>query len=324
LTLPGSQSEATPLKIANGPGIADRKAAVKPPPFDYYAPTGVGEALALLAEHGDDARLLAGGQSLMPALNLRLTQPSALIDLARIDSLATVEDAVAEAGAEGPGLAVGAMTRHRYFETSPLIARRFPLLHHAVRHIAHVQIRNRGTIGGSLCHADPAAEWPALCIVCDATMELRGPDGVRGIPAAQFVQGLFTTALAPGEMLVRIDFPGWPGQRRWGFQEVARRHGDFALIGVVCAVELDGAGVCGAARVVVFGGTACAAEVPSAAAALIERNPSAAAVREAARAARREVVCHGDHHASAEYRSELVEALTARALAQALALELPR
>jgi len=285
---------------------------LKPPVFDYVAAAGIDEALRLLEEHGDGARLLAGGQSLMPALNFRLAAPAVLIDLNTIPELARLEDS-----ADGAVIA-GAMTRHRTFETSPLIARRLPLVQHAMASVAHVAIRNRGTIGGSLCHADPSAEWPALCLACDAEMVLQSRRGTRHVGADRFSLGLFTTALEAGELLVQVAFPAWPATRRWGFQEVARRRGDFAIAGVACVVDIEDSGVCTNARIVVFGVADRPLLMPDAAAELTGRVPDADALRKAALGARSAVDCRSDHHASAEYRSELVQALTARALTQAL------
>lgn len=287
---------------------------VKPPAFDYFAATSVEHALALLGEHGDGAKLLAGGQSLMPALNFRLAMPDALIDLNSIDALAGVEEA-----ADGH-LVAGAMTRHRFFETSAAIRRRLPLVQHAMASVAHVAIRNRGTIGGSLCHADPSAEWPALCLACDAEMVLQSASGVRRLRAEAFSLGMFTTALASAsaEMLVQVVFPPWPATRRWGFQEVARRRGDFAIVGVASVLDFDADGRCSHARIVVFGATDVPVLVPDAAAELIGRAPADADVRRAARSARDAIDCRSDQHASAEYRGELVQALTERAIIQAL------
>lgn len=284
---------------------------MKPPAFEYLPAGCVDDALALLDEHGDGAKLLAGGQSLMPALNFRLAAPAVLIDLNPIDALSGVQVA-----ADGH-LAAGAMTRHRFFETSTLIERRLPLVHHAMASVAHVAIRNRGTIGGSLCHADPSAEWPALCLACDAEMVLQGTGGTRRLKAEAFSLGLFTTALAPAEMLVQVIFPAWPDGRRWGFQEVARRRGDFALAGVACVLDVNADRVCTAARIVVFGVSDRPLLLHEAASELTARTPGEGHVRAAARCARAAVACRSDHHASAEYRSELVQALTARAIDQA-------
>jgi len=288
---------------------------VKPPVFDYHRAASIDEALALIAQHGGDAKLLAGGQSLMPALNFRLTAPAALIDLNAIECLTGVKET-------GNGdLIAGAMTRHRYFETSPLIERHLPLLRHAMGSVAHVAIRNRGTLGGSLCHADPSAEWPALCLACDAQMGLQGRGGTRWLKADAFFVDLFTTALAPDELLAQVVFPAWPQGRRWGFQEVARRRGDFAIVGVVCVMDVDEGGVCTWACIVVFGIGGRPVSLHEAAAELTGRKPQPSHVLSAARCAQSAADCRTDHHASADYRRELVQALTARAIDQALGRE---
>ncbi len=286
---------------------------MKPPVFDYFSPASVEEALTLLGEHGEGAKLLAGGQSLMPALNFRLAAPAVLIDLNPIGALAGVH--VASDGR----LVAGAMTRHRWFETSALIQQRLPLVQHAMASVAHVAIRNRGTIGGSLCHADPAAEWPALCLACDAEMVLQSGTGLRYVKAGDFSRGLFTTALGGAEILVQVIFPAWPETRRWGFQELARRRGDFALVGVACLLDVDTGGTCTDVRIVVFGATDTPVLLREAASELTGRAPTDHHVCSAARCARGGIDCRSDHHASAEYRSELVQALTSRAIAQALA-----
>lgn len=286
---------------------------MKPPAFEYAAATSVDHALALLQAHGEDARLLAGGQSLMPALNFRLSAPTALIDLNTVAMLAGVST-----DAQG-NLVAGAMTRHRYFETSEAVGRGWPLLRRAMASLAHVAIRNRGTIGGSLCQADPAAEWPALCLVCDARMRVRSRAGRREMGAGAFSQGLLSTALEPGELLEQIVFPSWPAIRRWGFAKVARRRGDFAIAGVACLLDVDTDGACVTARIVAFGVADGPVLLTDAAGTLVGRAAGSDAIRLAAKLARGAVACRADLHASAEYRAELVEALTARALAQAVA-----
>lgn len=286
---------------------------MKPPAFEYHCPASIEHVLALLGEHGDQAKLLAGGQSLMPALNFRLAAPSVLVDLNRIEALGGVRTA-----SDGR-LAAGAMTRHRFFETDASIGRHLPLVQHAMASVAHVAIRNRGTIGGSLCHADPSAEWPALCLACEAGMVIRGAGGLRRVRADDFSLGLFTTALAPEEILVEVDFPPWPEGRRWGFQEIARRHGDFAIVGVACVLDLDADGRCHHARIVVFGAADGPVLASDAANELMQRVPGASDSLRAARAARSAIDCRSDQHASAHYRSELIEVLTERAIAEALA-----
>jgi carbon-monoxide dehydrogenase medium subunit len=283
---------------------------MKPSAFDYRAPTSLDEALALLAAN-PDAKLLAGGQSLVPVLNFRLAAPPLLVDLNRIPELAGV--AFAPDGA----LTVGAMTRHRVFETDAAVGRAQPLAAAAVPHIAHVPIRNRGTIGGSLCHADPAAEWPAVVLACGAEMTVAHRGGTRTVSARDFFTGLFTTAVGPGEILTAVRFPAWPAQRRHGFIENARRHGDFAMIGVAATVDLDPGGAIAAARIAVFGAADTPVLAEEAARALVGRGGIEGA-REAGRLARARIATRTDHHASAEYRAELIEVLVRRALEQAL------
>jgi carbon-monoxide dehydrogenase medium subunit len=287
---------------------------VKPPAFDYAAPASLDEALALLNANVDSAKLLAGGQSLVPVLNLRLASPSLLIDLNRIAGLSGLSR-----DANG-ALVAGAMTRHRTFELSDLARQTHPLLSHAMSHVAHVQIRNRGTIGGSLSHADPAAEWPALCVACESEMTLAHAGGTRVVRAEEFSLGVYATALAANEMLIGIRFPAWPAGRRWGFQELSRRRGDFALVGAIALLDQDANMACTRARVVVFG-AGDAPVVVAEAATLVGHGPQADAIARVATAARAQVATRSDHHASAEYRSELVEVLTRRALNQAAGID---
>src|SRR5512140_914705 len=219
---------------------------MKPPSFDYAAPKTVDEAVSLLQQHDGDAKILAGGQSLMPLLNMRLARPGLLIDIARIDGLAEIREA------DGC-LAIGAMTRQRAVEHSELVRTRFPLLHTAILNIAHPQNRNEGTVGGSLAHADPAAELPAMALAYDAEFRAVGPAGERRIKAADFFVTYLTTALEPTEVLTEVRFPALPPRSGWSFVELARRHGDFALTGVVSRLTADGGGRCTSAQVVLFG-----------------------------------------------------------------------
>ena len=282
---------------------------MKPAAFAYRAPASVEEALALL-EANREAKLLAGGQSLVPVLNFRLASPPLLIDLNRIAALAGVREA-----ADGT-LAIGAMTRHRAIETSELVRRANPLLAAAMPYVAHAQIRNRGTIGGSLAHADPAAELPAVCLACDAQMLIRHTRGTRRVAAHEFFTGFFSTALTGAEVLVEVRFPAWPPERRAGFAEVSRRHGDFALAGVALTADVKD-GRCERARIALFG----AEDLPRLARAdmLLQQPLDAKRIAEAARAVAAGSQPRADHHASAEYRRELVEVLVRRALEQALA-----
>ena len=285
---------------------------MKPAAFEYCAPASLDEVFGLLAAN-PDAKLLAGGQSLVPVLNFRLAAPPLLIDLNRIPALARI------AYEQGGALSVGAMTRHRVFETDFRVRRAQPLAAAAVAEIAHVPIRNRGTIGGSLCHADPAAEWPAVALACGAELTIARPDSTRTVAAADFFTGLFSTVVGPDEVLTAVHFPAWPERRRHGFVEVARRQGDFAIVGVAAAVDLDAQGGVAAARIAVFGAADTPVLAVEAAQALVGARGIEAA-REAGRIARARIPTRSDHHASAVYRSELIEVLVRRALAQALAL----
>ncbi len=284
---------------------------MKPPPFDYAAPETLDEALALLAEHGYDAKLLAGGQSLVPLLNFRLASPAMLVDLNRIGGLG-------EVAADGDGgLRLGAMVRHRRLERDPEVARRAPLLALTAPFIAHPQIRNRGTVGGSLAHADPAAELPAVAVALDARFRLVRAGGERWVAARDFFVGLLATDLAADEILVEVALPPTPPRTGWSFQEVARRHGDFAQVGVAARVTLDGAGAVDSARLVYLSVGDVPVVAERAAAALAGALPSAEAIAAAAEIAGGEVDPTGDIHATADYKRHLARVLARRALGEA-------
>jgi carbon-monoxide dehydrogenase medium subunit len=281
---------------------------MKPAPFEYYAPAGRAEALALLAEHGGEAKILAGGQSLVPSMNFRLAQPAILVDLNGVADLFGIRE-----GADG-GVVIGAMTRQRTVERSPLIAARAPLVAETMPHIAHPQIRNRGTFGGSLAHADPAAELPALAVALDAQLRAQRAGGDRLIPAAEFFQALFTTALEPEEILVEVVIPPLPARTGTAFEEVARRHGDYALAGAAAVVTLDEAGAVAASRLVFLSIGDVPVEATSVTAALQGQAPTAAAIAEAARAVDAGIEPNADIHATAAYRRHLAQVLARRTL----------
>jgi CO/xanthine dehydrogenase FAD-binding subunit len=285
---------------------------MKPAPFEYHRPASVEEALGLLAEHGYDAKLLAGGQSLVPAMNFRLSTPAVLIDLNRIPGL----DAIGEM--DGGGTRIGAMVRQRAAERSPIVAARAPLIAETLPYVAHAQIRNRGTIGGSIAHADPAGEMPAVMMALGARFHLRGPNGARIVEPPDFFTGLFGTALEPDEMLVEVEIPAAAPRTGWAFDEVSRRHGDYALAGVCAMVTLDDDGRCRAARIALLSvgeGPVLAAE---AAATVIGQPPTEEVIRAAAEAAaRRDIDPPGDIHASPDYRRQLVDVLVRRVLPRA-------
>jgi CO/xanthine dehydrogenase FAD-binding subunit len=285
---------------------------VKPAPFEYHRPESVEEALALLASHGYDAKLLAGGQSLVPAMNFRLAQPAVLIDLNRVPGL----DYVVE---RDGALRIGAMARQAAAERSERVAALAPLIAEALPHVAHPQIRNRGTMGGSIAHADPAAELPAVMLALGARFHVTGPNGARTVDAEDFFTGLFGTALEPEEILLELEVPARPHRGGWLFTEVSRRHGDFALAGVAAAVRLDDGGRCAEARIALLGvgdGPVLARGVADV---LEGSEVSDEAVRAAADAAARDVDPPYDIHASAAYRRRLVEVLVRRALPTAFA-----
>jgi aerobic carbon-monoxide dehydrogenase medium subunit len=205
---------------------------VKPAAFDYHAPTAAADVVSLLAEHGGAAKPLAGGQSLVPMLALRLTSFDHLVDLGNVAGLRGVD-------VRDGSLRIGSMTTQAAVERSPEVQAAAPLLTRATRLIGHFQIRNRGTIGGSLAHADPAAEYPAVALVLDAELEVMSPGGLRSVPAAEFFTGLWSTALHEDELLTAVTIPRWAGRSGFAVEEFARRHGDFAIAGAAVAVEID-------------------------------------------------------------------------------------
>ena len=287
---------------------------MKPAPFSYVRPLTLGDAVALLGAGDLDVKVLAGGQSLVPMLNLRLVRPAVLVDLNGVPGL----DAITPS--PSGGLAIGALARHAALATSPLVRERAPLLAEAARHVGHAAIRHRGTLGGSLAHADPAAELPSALVALDAEFVLHGPRGPRTVPASAFFRGLMATALAPDEILTEVGVP--PQGPGWGFAEVVRRAGDFALAGVVALLARPSrsAGRCASARVVGFG--VGDRPVRFAAAEEILTSSSLDPAVDVARAARAAAeACHppDDVHASADYRRHLTAVLTEDAVRQALA-----
>jgi aerobic carbon-monoxide dehydrogenase medium subunit len=282
---------------------------MKPPLFDYHAPKTVEEALALLQRYGGDAKLLAGGQSLMPLLNFRLSRPAALVDLNRIPSLAYIEE-------QDGHVRFGAMTRQRTIEFSPVVKERLPLLREATRWVGHLPIRTRGTIGGSIAHADPSAEYPAVLTALDGEVVARGPRGERVLTAKDLFQTYLTTNLDADEILVEVRLPAMPVGAGYALEEFARRHGDFAIIGIAAMVVREGPR-CTMARLA----TAGAGPVPirlRAAEEILERDGLGdAAIEAAARRASELVSPDSDIHASSDYRRHLTGVLTRRALERA-------
>jgi carbon-monoxide dehydrogenase medium subunit len=285
---------------------------MKPAPFKYYAPTTVEEALNNLNEYGAEAKLLAGGQSLIPTMNFRLAQPPVLIDLNSIPDLSYIHLD------EEKYLHIGAMTRQRQVERDPTIAAHAPLIHETMPHIAHVQIRNRGTFGGSLAHADPAAELPAVTTALEARFLVRGQKGERWLPANGFFVDLFTTALEPEEMLVEVALPPMPPRTGWAFAEMARRHGDYALVGVAAVATLDTRGRCEKSRLVYLSVGDGPVEAHSAMELLKGQKPTPEAILAASEtAAQADIEPNGDIHATPAYRRHLAKVLARQALTQA-------
>lgn len=283
---------------------------MKTPPFEYSAPGTVEEVLDLLAEHGDEAKLIAGGQSLMPMLAMRLARPAQLVDLNGLASLGVIED-------RGDAIAFGAMTREREAERSALVAGRVPIMAEALPYIGHVSIRNRGTIGGSLAHADASAELPAVALLCEAEMVLRTSRAERIVAAEEFFVSHFTTALADDECLVEVRFPAASPMAGWSFQEVARRHGDFALVGAAAMVTLDLGRRIQAARICLFGVADRPVRARKAETALVGASVSRDSFESAAAEASGDLEPASDIHGSSAYRRHLAGVTVRRALTTA-------
>jgi aerobic carbon-monoxide dehydrogenase medium subunit len=284
---------------------------MKPAPFEYLAPDSLDEALTLVNEYGSDAKVLAGGQSLVPAMNFRVARPKVLIDLNRIAELDYVRRE------DGAGLRVGAMTRQRSLEVEPTVAEVAPLVSESMPYVAHPQIRNRGTLGGSLAHADPAAELPVVALALGASFKARSAHGQRWIPADLFFKGMFTTDLAPEEILIEVELPAMPPGAGWSFLEVARRQGDYAMLGVAALLSLDERGACRSARLVYLNAGDGPVEATETARSLEGEVLSEAAIENASALVDREIEPWGNVHASQAYQHHLGRVLTRRALKQA-------
>lgn len=284
---------------------------MKPAPFRYIAARSLDQALALKADHGDEARFLAGGQSLMPALNFRLTQPALLIDINPLAELGGISGAA-------PGMVrIGALRRYRELETAPDTPIALPLVNEAIPHIAHPQIRNRGTIGGNLAHADPASEMPAIVLALAGHLRAASLRGERWIAAADFFRGAFTTALEPDEVLLEVELPIPPPRSGTCFMEVARRRGDFALIGVACTVQLDDDNRCVSARIALCNAGDKPILAAAAGASLDGQKIAAAEIDQAAELVQSAIDPGGSIHASTAFQRHLAGVLTKRALATA-------
>lgn len=282
---------------------------MKPPPFEYLAVDSVDAAVSALAEAGGDGKIIAGGQSLLPMLNFRLLRPSVLIDINRVPDLAYVRD-------DGDRIRIGALTRHYMLQTSDLVAAQLPVLHEAMQHVAHLAIRNRGTIGGSLSHADPAAELPMMTLLLDAKLDVQSASGRRTIGAQDFFLGALTTTLEEDDMVVAIDIPKLPARTGWAFEEVARRSGDFALACVAVTLSnLDNKFERVHIGMMGVGETPMRADEAEA---LLEgQYYSDGLVAAAINAIRASVEPNTDLHASSDYRRHLVGILAERAIKRA-------
>jgi CO/xanthine dehydrogenase FAD-binding subunit len=284
---------------------------MKPPAFDYHAPSTLDEALNLAIQLGQDAKFIAGGQSLVPMMNFRLVHPSHLIDLNGIAALAYLR-------VEGGELCIGAMTRHRQVELSPIVREGWPLISECMPFVAHVQIRNRGTLGGSLSHADPAAELPAVMIALEAKFVLRSNRATRTLAAKDFFVGMLTTAAEPGELLTEVRVPALPLATGWAFDELSRRRGDFALVGAAALVHLAPDGRIDWARLAFTGVGERPTRARRTEQALRGQPTSDEVVRAAAEQSITDLTPESDLHASAEYRRDVAKVIARRTLLKAI------
>ena len=285
---------------------------MKLPDFDYVAPDTPAQVVALLAQHGGDARVIAGGQSLLPAMAFRLARPTVLVDLRNLPELARI--VIGDAG-----VTLGARVRWRDILDDSRLPAAHPLLVAAIGNVAHYQIRNRGTIGGSLAHADPAAEMPCIAVTCDAEIRVLGTEGERTIAAETFFEAPLTTTLAEAELIVGVRLPRWPAGRRWAFREFAQRQGDFALAGIALHYDVDGEGRAHDAHIGVMGGCYKPARLSRAEEALNGRRIDRATATAVARVAAEEADLAGDFHADVAYRRSLTDTLLCDALLEAAA-----
>lgn len=280
---------------------------MKPAPFIYHDPTTADEAVALLAQH-EDAKILAGGQSLMPMLNMRFVVPDHVIDLNGIDGIAGIRDA-------GDSIEIGAMTRQRDLMLDPVIAAKAPIIAAALNWVGHFQTRNRGTIGGSLCHLDPAAELPCLMALYDAELTIQGPDERRRVPFSEWPLAYMLPSIGPHELLTGVSVPYWDGNTGHGFVEFARRHGDFAIIAVAVLLTVDGGKITRAA-ISIGGADVRPIRLTDAEMALVGTTPDVDAFKAAAKIAR-DIEAMSDAYVTSAYRQRLTSTLVERALSAA-------
>ncbi|MGI9645307.1 MAG: FAD binding domain-containing protein [Ilumatobacteraceae bacterium] len=282
---------------------------MKAPPFTYHRPLTIERAVELLAEHGDDAKVLAGGQSLVPLMALRMGQPAHVVDIGGIEALA-------EIAMLDRGLGIGAMVRHAQAERSGEVEAFAPLVHQAMPWVGHRAIRSQGTVVGSIAHADPAAEMPAVVVATGATMRARSTSGLREIPADEFFEGYLQTALRSDELLAAVHFPPWPTNAVGSVVEVARRHGDYALVGLVTKLEVDADAIADA-KLVFFGAGSTPVRVPDVEQLLVSQPVAPELFDRVGTAVTDLIAPPADIHASTTYRKHLAGVLTRRGLAQA-------
>ena len=292
---------------------------MKPAPFSYHRPETLAEAVGTLAAFGDEAKVLAGGQSLVPVMALRLGRFGHIVDLGQVSALRYVRDDGGGGGSSSSSIAVGAMTTHAAAGRDPLVAGSVPLLARAIPFIGHFQIRNRGTVGGSCAHADPAAEIPAVAVTLDAEMEAAGPERTRRIPAAEFFASTYTTTLEPDEVLTSLRIPVWPGRTGFAIREFARRSGDFALAGALCAVTLDAGGRIERAAIGLLGLGAVPVRAFQAEQAITGAAPGDLDMTEIGLLAVADTDPPDDVHATSAYRRRVGAAMAAQALTAAVA-----
>jgi carbon-monoxide dehydrogenase medium subunit len=275
--------------------------------FEYLAPLSLDEAISLLSKHGDEAKLLAGGHSLIPIMKLRLAQPKYLIDIGRLSGLADIRE-------DGGAISVGSLVTHHAVETSELLKSKLPLLPETAAQVADVQVRNRGTIGGSLVHADPASDLPATALALGAEFRVVGPKGQRTIGVEDFFVGLLTTAIAPDEILTEVRFPPIPAKTGAAYVKVPNKASHYAIVGVAAVVTLGGDGRCQQARIGITGVTHKPQRAEAAEKALVSKALDAGAIEAAASLAADGIKALSDIHASAEFRLHLTKVMTGRAL----------
>ena len=283
---------------------------MKPCAFEYYTPQSVEEAIELLDRYGDEAKIIAGGQSLVPMMNFRLARPEILIDINAIQELEYIKS-------DGDELAMGALTRERDIEQSPLIIEKWPLLSKAISFIGHSAIRNRGTLGGSLVHADPSAEIPTSLCALNGRVKVVGPSGERTLEPEEFFLTYLTTSLEPTDLLVEIRIPALPQKMGWSFRELSRRSGDFAIVAVAILLFTEKTGVCREARISMGGVAPTPVRAEEAEAMLAGQKITEKLIAAAAQQAAEETDTEPDYHASAEYRMDMARVFVKRGLQEA-------